>query len=177
MHYLKSSDSSDSSDSGPDSSDSCTKAGLSHLQDALHDTTMSRDTPCMHQDPTSCSILAQAMDSCSTALSSEGEMSRGAVVQNLQTQISPFQSTLRAKDRVERCTLKERLPLLSTFCKFQRLKVKGSQVMLVCLHQRSRSGNVDDDRTSTMCWLSSDSATPLWRPHTFVYDCAQLHPW
>ena len=30
---------------------------------------------------------------------------------------------------------KDCLPLLSTFCKFQRLKVKGSQVMLVCLHQ------------------------------------------
>ena len=104
VNYLKRSDSSDSSDSGPDSSDSCTKAGLSHLQDALHDTTTSRDTPCMHQDPISCSILAQALDSCSTALSSEGEMSQGAVVQSLQTQISPFQSTLRAKYRVERCT-------------------------------------------------------------------------
>ena len=31
----------------------------------------------------------------------------------------------------ERCQ-KDCLPLLSTFCKFQRLKVKGSQVMLVC---------------------------------------------
>ena len=30
---------------------------------------------------------------------------------------------------------KDCLPLLSTFCKFQRLKVKGSRVMLVCLHQ------------------------------------------
>ena len=72
---------------------------------------------------------------------------------------------------------KDCLPLLSTFCKFQRLKVKGSQVMLVCLHQPRRSGNVDDDQTSTMCWLSSDSETPLWQPHTFVCDCAQLHPW
>ena len=60
---------------------------------------------------------------------------------------------------------KDCLPLLSTFCKFQRLKVKGSQVMLVCLHQPRRSGNVDDNQTSTMCWLSSDSETPLWQPH------------
>ena len=71
------------------------------------DTTTSRDSPCMQQDPTPCSILAQAlvgfMQYCCTALSSEGEMSPGAVVQKLQTQISPFQSTLRAKDRVQRC--------------------------------------------------------------------------
>ena len=33
---------------------------------------------------------------------------------------------------------KDCLPLLYTFCKFQRLKDKGSQVMLVCLHQHSR---------------------------------------
>ena len=75
------------------------------------------------------------------------------------------------------------LPLLSTFCKFQRLKVKGSQVMLICLHQhtvgaasqRRRRPNVND--LLTICWLSSDSETPLWQPHTFVCDCAQLHPW
>ena len=36
------------------------------------------------------------------------------------------------------------LPLLSTFCKFQRLKVKGSRVMLVCLHQHSRTREWSD---------------------------------
>ena len=63
---------------------------------------------------------------------------------------------------------KDCLPLLSTFCKFQRLKVKGSQVMLVCLHQPRRSGNVDDDQTSTMCWLSSDSQKLLCGSHTYI---------
>ena len=68
---------------------------------------------------------------------------------------------------------KDCLPLLSTFCKFQRLKVKGSQVMLICLHQHSRSG-VNDDWTSTICAGCPVTQTLLWQPHTFVCGCAQL---
>ena len=44
---------------------------------------------------------------------------------------------------------KDCLPLLSTFCKFQRLKVKGSRVMLVCLHQHSRTRM--ERRLDAMC--------------------------
>ena len=172
-----SSDSSDSSDSGSDSSDSCTKAGLSHLQDALNDTTTSRDSPCMHQDPTPLLISGTSIGFMQSALSSEGDnVARCSGAEPSNANIS-FPEHFEGKRQSGEMYQKDCLPLLSTFCKFQRLKVKGSQVMLVCLHQRSRSGNVDDDRTPTMCWLSSDSATPLWRPHTFVYDCAQLHPW
>ena len=38
---------------------------------------------------------------------------------------------------------KDCLPLLSTFCKFQRLKVKGSRVMHVCLHSASTQSNMN----------------------------------
>ena len=48
--------------------------------------------------------LYTALDSHNTTCRLTATMSHCAVVQNLQTQISPFQSTLRAKDRVERCT-------------------------------------------------------------------------
>ena len=61
------------------------------------------------------------------------------------------------------------LPLLSTFCKFQRLKVKGSQVIFVCLHQHSRSGGIDDDRMS-MCWLSTDSQERFCGSRTYLCE-------
>ena len=67
-------------------------------------TTPSRYSTCMHQDPTPCSLLAQALDSHSTASSSKAAMSPSVVVQNLQMRFSHLQSTFRAKDRVERCT-------------------------------------------------------------------------
>ena len=138
-----SSDSSDSSDSGSDSSDSCTKAGLAHLQDALNNTTTSRDSPCMHQDPTTCSFLAHTLGSCNTALSSEGDnVARCSRAEPSNANIS-FPEHFEGKRQSEEMSQKDCLPLLSTFCKFQRLKVKGSRVMLVCLHQHSQSGGVD----------------------------------
>ena len=39
---------------------------------------------------------------------------------------------------------KDCIPLLYTFCKFQRLKVKGSRILLVCLHKWSGVFEVND---------------------------------
>ena len=106
-----------------------------HLQAAPNHTKTSRDSPCMHQDPTPCSLLAQALDSCNTALSSEGDnvaRCNGAEPSNANFSFPEhFQAFKYGNGDFQM----DCLPLLSTFCKFQRLKVKGSRVMLVCLHQ------------------------------------------
>ena len=89
----------------PRQSTAVPKPGLFHLQDALNDTTTSRDSPGMHQDQTHCSFLAQVHWIHQYGfVVGKGDNVQGAVVQNLQTQISPFQSPLRANNRVERGT-------------------------------------------------------------------------
>ena len=73
---------------------------------------------------------------------------------------------------------KDCLPLLSTFCKFQRLKVKGSRVMLVCLHQHSPTREWSDVADAT-CAGCSHSEIQLFCGSHFMHLCvvAQVHPW
>ena len=94
----------------------------------------------MHQDPTPCSFFAQALASCNTALSPEGDnVARCGGAEPSNANIS-FPEHFEGKRQSGEMYQKDCLPLLSTFCKFQRLKVKGSQVMLVYLLQHSRIG-------------------------------------
>ena len=80
------------------------KPDISHLQAAPKHTRTSRVSPYMHQDPiwfTTCTNIGFLPPRLRCR---KATMHPSAVVQNLQTQMSPFQSILRAKDRVERCT-------------------------------------------------------------------------
>ena len=86
-------------------------------------------------------ILAHTLGSCNTALSSEGARCSGAEPSNANIS---FPEHFEGKRQSGEMYLKDCLPLISTFCKFQSLKVKGSQVMFVCLHQHSRSGGIDN---------------------------------
>ena len=75
---------------------------------------------------------------------------------------------------------KDCLPLLSTFCKFQRLKVKGSRVMLVCLHRHQintvahEKSRMERRRQRNVCRLFTlRDSTLLWQPlHAFVCGCS-----
>ena len=109
------------------------------LQAAPNHTTTSRDSTYMHQDPISGSLLAQALGSCHTASLSKGDhVTKCSGAESSNANFS-FPEHFEGKRQSGEMYQKDCLPLLSTFCKFQRLKVKGSRVMLVCLHQHSRT--------------------------------------
>ena len=168
LHYLKSSD---SGPIAPIASDCCTRPGISHLQATPNHTRTSRDSPYMHKDPISGSLLAQALGSCITSSPSKGDdVTKCSGAESSNTNFS-FPEHFEGKRQSGE---KDCLPLLSTFCKFQRLKVKGSQVMLVCLHEHTVAHKWSDVTDVNVCklFMFRDS-TLLWQSlHAFVCDCS-----
>ena len=125
----------------------------------------------MHKDPISGSLLAQALGSCLTSSPSKGDdVTKCSGAESSNTNFS-FPEHFEGKRQSGE---KDCLPLLSTFCKFQRLKVKGSQVMLVCLHEHTVAHEWSDVTDVNVCklFMFRDS-TLLWQPlHAFVCDCS-----
>ena len=89
-------------------------------------------------NPTSCSLLVHSIGFSQHNLPSDSDdvtLCSGAEPSNANFS---FPEHFEGKRQSGEMYQKDCLPLLYTFCKFQRLKDKGSQVMLVCLHQHSR---------------------------------------
>ena len=112
-------------------------------------------------------ILAHTLGSCNTALSSEGAGCSGAEPSNANIS---FPEHFEGKRQSGEMYQKDCPPLLSTFCKFQRLKVKRSRAILVLSASTQSHTNGVASPVSMMCRLSRNS-TVLWQPLAFVCDC------
>jgi hypothetical protein len=111
------------------------KPDISHLQAAPKHTRTSRVSPYMHQDPiwfTTCTNIGFLPPRLRCRKADNAPKCSGAESSNANVS---FPEHFEGKRQSGEMYQKDCLPLLSTFCKFQRLKVKGSRVMLVCLHQ------------------------------------------